>query len=191
MRGSRLTAMVVSMLACVAAAGCEEKVERRTELEAAAAAALGEGKDDKTKELEAKAAEERKRKFEERKAKEAEQNAKLDAIATAVVKAPAKKSKDLIAACDGLVGVYSDWVKAVYFDDDGFQLTFFDAKHKNLGEVKGKCAKRASVDVADCMVEVIRAVSAEGFSEEDRKLIQERPDYLFHKCVEQFGQDNP
>lgn len=179
----------VLALACVAAVGCTEKVERRTDLEAAAAAALGEGKDDKTKELEAKAAEERKRKFEERKAKEAEENAKLDAIAATVVKAPAKPSKNLVVACDALVAIYDDWVKAVYFDDDAYQLNFFDHKHKNLGDVKGKCAKRASVEATDCMVEVIKAVSAEGFSEDERKLIQQRPDYLFNKCVEQFAKD--
>ncbi|MFO7566048.1 MAG: hypothetical protein R6X02_25615 [Enhygromyxa sp.] len=185
MRGSRLTAVLA--LASVAALGCKEGAEGRPDLEAAAAAALGEGKDDKAKELEAKAAEERKRKFEERKAKEAEQQAKLDAIAAAVVKAPAKPSKNLAAACDALVGVYSDWVKAVYFDDDGFQLSFFDTKHKNLGEVKGKCAKRASVEATDCMVEVIKAVSAEDYPEEERKLIQAQPDYLFTQCVEKFA----
>src|SRR5690606_20513723 len=98
-------------------------------------------------------------------------------------------SKDLLAACDALVAIYDDWVKAVYFDDDAFQLNFFDAKHKNLGEVKGKCAKRASVEATDCMVEVIKAVSAEDFSEDQRKLIQQRPDYLFTKCVEQLAKD--
>lgn len=174
-------------LACLTAGCTPKEAEKRPELEAAAAAALGEGKDDKTKELEAKEAEERKRKFEERKAKEAEQNAKLDAIAAAVVKAPAKPSKNLIDACDALVVIYENWVKSVYFDQDGFQLEFFDQKHKNLGEVKGKCAKLASVEATDCMVEVIRAVSAEDFSEADRKLIQERPEYLFGKCVEQFA----
>lgn len=174
-------------LAGVAAVGCKESAERRPDLEAAAAAALGEGKDDKTKELEAKAAEERKRLFEERKAKEEAENAKFDAIAAAVVKAPAKPSKSLVAACDALILVYSDWVKAVYFDDDTFQYTFFEHKFKNLGEVKGKCAKLASIEATDCMMEVIRGVSAEGFSEEDRKLIQSRPEHLFNECVKQFG----
>ncbi|HLT38003.1 MAG TPA: hypothetical protein VK034_17075 [Enhygromyxa sp.] len=186
MRGSRLTTMLA--LACIAMVACEQKdVERRPDLEAAAAAALGEGKDDKTKELEAKAAEERKRKFEERKAKEAEQQAKLDTIAAAVVKAPDKPSKNLVAACDALIVIYEEWIKAVYFDDDGFQLNFFDSKSKNLGEVKGKCAKLDSVAATDCMIEVIRAVSAEDFSEADRKLIQAQPEYLFGKCVDQFA----
>ena len=185
MRWSPLTA--VFALACITTAGCDKGEEKREDLEAAAAAALGEGKDDRAKELEAKEAEERRQKFAEKKAKEEAENAKLDAIAASVVKAPAKPSKDLLSACDGLVEVYAEWVKAVYFDDDGFQLAFFDQKHKNLGAVKGKCAKIASVPATDCMVEVIKGVSAEGFSEDDRKLIQARPDYLFDKCVEQFA----
>jgi hypothetical protein len=143
--------------------------------------------DAKTTEADAKEAAERKRLFEEQKAKEAEQIAKLDAIAAAVVKAPAKPSKDLAAACEKYMLIYEDWVRAIYFDDDGFQLNFFDTKHKHLGEVKGKCAKLASVEATDCMTEVIKGVSAEDFSEPDRKLIQQRPDYLFDKCVEKFA----
>jgi hypothetical protein len=173
-------------LVCVAAAGCGDKEAEHKELEAAAAAALGEGLGKEQQEAEAKAAAERKRLFEEQKAKVAEQNAKLDAIAAAVVKAPNKPSKDLPAACEKYMLAYEDWVRAIYFDDDGYQLNFFDSKHKNLGAVKGKCAKLASVPATDCMIEVIAGVSAEGFSEADRKLIQERPDYLFDKCVEKF-----
>lgn len=176
------------VLVCVAAAGCDggEDNERK-ELEAAAAAVLGEGKDPRAAELEAKAAEERRKAFAEQKAQEEARTAKLDAIVAAVVKAPAKPSKDLLSACDGLVAVYADWVRAVYFDDDAFQLAFFDAKRKNLGLVKTKCAKLASVPATDCMIEVITAVTAEDYPEADRKLIQAQPEYLFGKCSEQFA----
>jgi hypothetical protein len=185
MRWSPLTAAFA--LACVLSAGCDKGGEKKREdLEAAAAAALGEGKDKELAEAEAKAAAERKRKFDEQQAKEREQNAKLDAIAASLVKAPDKPSKDLPAACDALVDIYDDWVKAVYFDDDGFQLSFFDTKHKNLGAVKGKCAKLASVEATDCMIEVIEGIAE--IPEPDRKVIQERPEYLFDKCVEQFKQ---
>lgn len=184
MRGPTLTATLA--LVCMLSAGCDDKTADRKDLEAAAAAALGEGADAKTKEAEAKAAEERKRKFEEQKAKEAEEQAKLDAIAAAVVKAPDKPSKDLADACEKYMLSYENWVRAVYFDDDGYQLNFFDSKHKNLGAEKGKCAKLASVPATDCMTEVIKGVSAEDFPEADRKLIQGRPDYLFEKCVEKF-----
>lgn len=186
MRWSPLIAVFV--LAGLAVAGCEASEDKeRKELEAAAAAVLGEGKDARAKEIEAKEAEARRKAFAEQKAEEEARAAKLDAIVAAVVKAPAKPSKDLLSACDGLVAVYADWVKAVYFDDDAFQLTFFDSKRKNLGEVKAKCAKLASVPATDCMIEVIQAVSAEDFTEADRKLIQAQPEYLFGKCVEQFG----
>ncbi len=185
MRWSPLTAVLA--LACVVSAGCDKGEDKREDLEAAAAAALGEGKDDRAKAIEAKEAAERKKKFEEQKAKEAEQNAKLDAIAATVVKAPDKPSKDLLAACDALVVIYEEWVKAVYFDDDGFQLNFFDSKHKNLGAVKGKCAKLASVEATDCMVEVIKGVAE--IPEPERKVIQERPNYLFDECVEKFAAD--
>ena len=185
MRGSTLTAMLA--LVCAVSAGCDSKEVERKDLEAAAGAALGEGLDAKTKEAEAKEAAERKRLFEEQKAKEAAQNAKLDAIAATVVKAPDKPSKDLPAACEKYMLIYENWVKAVYFDDDGYQLNFFDSKHKNLGAEKGKCAKLASVPATDCMIEVIAGVSAEDFPEADRKLIQERPDYLFDKCVEKYA----
>jgi hypothetical protein len=186
MRGSKSIAMLA--LACVVAAGCDDNKEvERKELEAAAAAALGDGIGKEEKEAEAKAAEERKRKFEAQKAKEAEENAKLDAIAATVVKAPDKPSKNLADACEKYMLIYEYWVKAVYFDQDGFQLNFFEEKHKNLGAVKGKCAKLDSVPATDCMTEVVKGVSAEGFSEADRKLIQERPDYLFDKCVEKFA----
>ena len=184
MRGSTLTATLA--LVCILSAGCDKEEVERKDLEAAAAAALGEGADAKTKEADAKAAEERKRKFEAQKAKEAEENAKLDAIAATVVKAPEKPSKDLPDACEKYMLIYPDWVRAVYFDDDGFQLNFFEHKHKNLGAVKGKCAKLASLPATDCMIEVIKGVSAEDVPEADRKLIQARPDYLFEKCVEKF-----
>ena len=47
---------------------CDDEKPRRQDLEAAAAAALGEGKDDKTKELEAAEAEARRKAFEARRA---------------------------------------------------------------------------------------------------------------------------
>lgn len=173
-------------LVCAVSAGCGDKDVERKDLEAAAGAALGEGLDAETKAANEKAAEERKRKFEEEKAKEAAEIATLDAIAAKVVKAPAKPSKDLAAACETNMVIYEDWVRAIYFDDDGFQLNFFDSKHKNLGAIKGACAKLANPAATDCMTEVIKGVSAEDFPESDRKLIQARPDYLFQKCVENF-----
>ncbi len=188
MQGSPVIAgFALACLTCLATAGCDEGTDKREDLEAAAAAALGEGKDDRAKELEAKQAAERKRLYDEQKAKEAEQNAKLDKLAATLVKAPDKPSKDLAAACDALIVIYEEWVKAVYFDDDGFQLEFFDSKSKNLGVVKAKCAKLASVEATDCMIEVIEGIA--DVPEPERKVIQERPDYLFDACTKKFAPD--
>lgn len=186
MRWSRLTA-ASALACCTALAGCDKGDERQDNLQAAAAAALGEGKDDRAKALNEKAAEERRQQFQAEKAKKAAEDAKLKTFAATMVKAPKKPSKDLEDACDSLVVIYEEWVKAVYFDQDGYQLEFFDSKKKNLGEVKGACAKLGSIEATDCMVEVIEAVSAEGVSEDDRKLIQSRPDYLFDACVDKFA----
>lgn len=179
----------VSALICLALASsaCDKSEAERKDLEAAAAAALGEGKDAKSKELEAKEAEARRKAFEKKKAEEAAEKAKLDAIAAAVVKAPEKPSKTLEKACTELIVIYEEWVKAIYFDDDGFQLDFFDHKKKNLGVVKAKCAKLQSIPATDCMIEVVKGVSAEGFSEEDAKVVQGKPEYLFDRCIEQFA----
>lgn len=166
---------------------CDKQEIERNDLQAAAAAALGEGKDDKTKELEAAEAEARRLAFEKRKAEEAELQAKLDAIAARVVKQPEKPHKTLEQACDDLILIYENWVKKVYFDDDGFQLNFFDNKKKNLGEVMAKCAKLQSIPATDCWIEVIEGVSAEDFSEADAKLVQGQPDFLVDECIRQFA----
>jgi hypothetical protein len=190
MRGSQVivTCTLIALLpAAMLASACDGKEVKRDDLQAAAAAALGEGKDDKTKEIEAKEAEERRKAFEARQAEEAAAQAKLDAIAARVVKAPAKPSKKLEKACDDLMVVYENWVKKVYFDDDGFQLNFFDNKTKNLGVVMAKCAKLQSIPVTDCWIEVVKAVGAEDFSEEDAKLLQAKPDFLFDQCIKQFA----
>jgi hypothetical protein len=184
MRGSRLF-LTCTLIALAAA--CDGGEVKRDDLQAAAAAALGEGKDDKTKEIEAKEAEERRKAFEIRQAEEAAEQAKLDAIAARVVKAPAKPSKKLEKACDELIVIYEDWIKKVYFDDDAFQLNFFDSKNKNLGVVMAKCAKLQSIPVTDCWLEVIKAVSAEDFPESDAKLLQAKPDFLFDQCIKQFA----
>ncbi|NVB40926.1 hypothetical protein G6O69_24010 [Pseudenhygromyxa sp. WMMC2535] len=106
------------------------------------------------------------------------------------VKEPEALPKDLDAACTELIENYSDWIKAVYFDDDRAQLEFFDHKKKNLGVVKGKCAKVGNIAAAACMTGVIKGVSADDVSEADRKLIQAEPDYLFDECVAKFAPDN-
>ena len=187
MRGSRIAVCTLLVLAPLAMA-CEDGEIKRNDLEAAAAAALGpQGKDDATKEAEAKAAEERRVAFEKRQAEEAAAQAKLDEIATRVVKAPAKASKNLQKACDDLMPIYEEWIKKVYFDDDAFQLNFFDNKKKNLGVVMAKCAKLQSIPVADCWMEVIRGVSAAEFTEADAKLLQAKPDFLFDQCIKQFA----
>lgn len=175
------------VLAGVMSSGCDSEKAERKDLEAAAAAALGEGLDAKAKEAEAKAAAERKRMYEEQKAKEAAQNARLDELADSLVKAPDKPSKNLVDACEKYMTSYPEWVRAVWFDDDAYQLNFFDSKAKNLGTIKGNCAKLANIAATDCMSEVIKAVSAEDFPEADRKLLQQRPDDLFSKCVEKFA----
>lgn len=187
MQGSRLA--IVSLLALVSPAmACDSNEIKRDDLEAAAAAALGpQGKDDKTKEIEAKEAEERRKAFEKRQAEEAAAQAKLDEIAARVVKAPEKPSKKLEKACDDLIVIYEEWIKKVYFDDDAFQLNFFDNKKKNLGVVMAKCAKLQSIPVTDCWMEVIRGVSAEEFPESDAKLLQAKPDFLFDQCIKQFA----
>jgi hypothetical protein len=183
MRRSLTTALFA--LACASTAACGEA--NTSDLQAGAAAALGEGKDDKHKEADAAAAEIRRKKFAEQEKLEAERTAKLDAIVAAVVKLPAKPSKTNLKACDQLIVVYENWIKAIYFDDDAFQLNFFDSKAKNLGAVKGECAKLGSIPATDCMIEVVNGVSAEGYPEADLKLLQSQPDYLFDACKKQFG----
>ncbi|PRQ05550.1 hypothetical protein [Enhygromyxa salina] len=167
---------------------CDEgKQAKRDDLEAAGAAMLGAGNDDKNKEADAKAAEARRKAFQEKAEKEAAEKAKLDAIAARLVKAGEKPSKNLEAACDSLIVIYEEWIKVVYFDDDGAQLDFFDHKKQNLGVQMAKCAKLQSVPATDCMVEVIEGVMPEDFSEEDAKLLQAHPDYMFDKCIAQFA----
>jgi hypothetical protein len=187
MRGSRLFVTCTSIALVALAAACDGGEAKPSQFEAAAAAALGEGKDDKTKEIEAKAAEDRKKAFEIRQAEEAAAQAKLDEIAARVVKAPAKPSKKLEKACDDLILIYEDWIKKIYFDDDAFQLNFFDNKNKNLGVVMAKCAKLQSIPVTDCWIEVVKAVGAEDFPEADAKLLQAKPDFLFDQCIKQFA----
>ena len=179
-----------ALLCCFALGACDKADEKRGDLQAGAAAALGEGKDDKAKELEEKEAAERRKAFEEREAKEAAEREKLDKIAERLVKAPDKPHTDPQKACDDYIAIYEEWVKVVYFDDDGYQLNFFDNKKKNLGKVMGKCAKLASIPATDCMIEVIKGTQPrEEFPEEDAKLIQQQPNYLFRKCVEKFDPD--
>ena len=181
-----------ALACCVSLSACDDSADNdRKDLQAAGAAMLGEGKDDKTKEIEAKAAEERKRKHEEKQEAEAELAAKLDAIAVKLVKAPAKPTKNIETACDAILPIYEDWVKKIYFDDDGFQLDFFDNKAKELGKVKARCAKLQSVEAMDCIMEVIRGVQSEDFPESDAKLLQGQPDFLFNECLEQFAPDRP
>ena len=191
MRSPRITA--VSVLLCgslVVSLACDKSDEGRQDLQAGAAAALGEGKDDATKEIEEKEAAARREAFEKRKAKEAAEQAKLDLIAERLVGAPDKPHKELQAACDDYIKIYDEWIKLVYFDQDGFQLDFFDNKTKNLGVVMSKCAKLQSIPATDCMIKVIEnALPREEFPEPDAKLIQAQPDYIFHKCIEKFAPD--
>jgi hypothetical protein len=170
------------------ATGCDKADDaKRDDLEAAGAAMLGAGVDEKTKEADAKAAEARRKAFKEKADKEAAEIAKLDALAATLVKPGAQPSKNLEAACDSLIVIYEEWIKVVYFDADGAQLDFFDNKKKRLGEVMSKCAKLQSVPATDCMVEVIKGVMPEEFSEADAKLIQAHPEYMFDKCIAQLA----
>ncbi|MFV8755620.1 hypothetical protein ACNOYE_34145 [Nannocystaceae bacterium ST9] len=178
----RLLAALPLALAFACDTGTEGK-----DLEAAAAAALGTEKDKETKEREEKEAAERRKAFEERKKQEDEVAAKLDKFTAALVAVPDKLPKDLDAACTELIEVYSEWIKAIYFDDDAKQLTFFDSKSKNLGEIKGNCAKVGNIEAAACMTHVIRGVSAEDFLESDRKIIQSKPDHFFDACVTKYA----
>jgi hypothetical protein len=104
-----------------------------------------------------------------------------------VVKQPAKPSKSLEKACDDLIVVYEEWIKKVYFDDDGFQLNFFDNKNANLGVVMAKCAKLQSLPVTDCWIETIKGVATEDFPEADAKLLQAQPDFLVDECIRKFA----
>ncbi len=176
-----IVTMSLTLVACDDAKGGDRK-----DLEAAAAAALGAEKDAEAKAREEKEAAERRKSFDERKTKEAAVEGQLQALEIGLVALPTKLPKDLESACTQLIEVYPDWIRAVYFDDDGTQLAFFDAKSKNLGEVKGNCAKVGSVEAAACMIEVIKLVSAEGFPEADRKAIQGKPDHFFDACATKY-----
>lgn len=183
-----MSPLVLALASSLTLGACDEGDEKREDLEAAAAAALGDGKGDEAKALEDKEAAKRREAFEARKAKEAEEAAKLDAIAERLVKAPAKAHKDVQAACDDYIKIYDEWVKTIYFDQDGFQLDFFDNKSKNLGVVMSKCAKLQSIEATDCMIEVIKGTQPrEEFPEDEAKLIQAQPDYIFNKCIEKFA----
>lgn len=183
------SAPVALLLATLPFAGaCDSDADGgRKDLEAAAAAALGTEKDKETKAQEEKDAAERRKAFDERQQQQAELDAKLDKFSAQLVAVPDKLPKDLDAACTELIEVYSDWIKAIYFDDDGKQLTFFDNKAKNLGEVKGKCAKVGNIEAAACMTHVIQGVSTEDFLESDRKIIQGKPDHFFDACVTKYA----
>ena len=148
---------------------------------------LGSDKQGELSEQEAEARAERQRRFQARKQSEAERDAALAAIAAEVVRVPEPPPKDLATACDALVDSYADWMRAIYFDDDRAQLEFFDSKKKNLGEVRGSCAKLSHPATAGCMVAVIEAVSAEDYPEDKRKLIQAQPDALFKACAAKTG----
>lgn len=189
MRGSTSALPAIALLftlsvatACDSDAGSGNK-----DLEAAAGAALGVEKDKETKEREAKEATERREAFEKRQKEEAAVDAEYTRLEKQLVGQPAKLPKNLNAACTELIEIYEEWIEAIYFDDDGAQLTFFDSKSKNLGEVKGNCAKVADIEAAACMTHVIRGVSAEDFPETDRKLLQGRPKQLFDKCVLEYA----
>jgi hypothetical protein len=186
MRGPQL--FLTGTLIALAAA-CDGGEPKPSQFEAAAAAALGENNltEEQSKAIDAKLAEDRKKAFEKRQAEEAAAQAKLDAIAARVVKAPKKPSKKLEKACDDLILIYEDWIKKIYFDDDAFQLNFFDSKNKNLGVVMAKCAKLQSIPVTDCWLEVVKTVGAEDFPEADAKLLQAKPDFLFDQCIKQFA----
>ncbi|KIG18815.1 hypothetical protein DB30_07151 [Enhygromyxa salina] len=180
--------MLTCCLTLPAVTACDSgKEAKRDDLEAAGAAMLGAGNDDKNKEADAKAAEARRKAFKEKAEQEAAETAKLEEIAARLVKAGDKPSKNLEAACDSLIVIYEKWIQVVYFDDDGAQLDFFDHKKKNLGVQMAKCAKLQSVPATDCMIEVIEGVTAEDFTEADAKLLQAHPDYMFAKCIAQFA----
>jgi hypothetical protein len=192
MRGPwlRLPSGLVALLlaALPLASACDSDAgDGSKDLQAAAAAALGTEKDAATKEQEEKDAAERRKAFDERKAQEAELDAKLGKFSEQLVALPPKLPKNLDAACTELMEAYPDWIKAIYFDDDGKQLTFFDSKAKNLGDVKGKCAKVGNIEAAACMTHVIQGVSAEDFPESDRKIIQGKPDHFFDACVTKYA----
>ncbi len=174
-------------LALTFACDSEKSESERSNREAAAAAALGTEKDAATKQREEAEAAERRKAFDSRKQEEAALDAKFTGFSDVLVGVPAKLPKTLDAACTELMEIYPEWIKAIYFDDDGKQLTFFDSKSKNLGEIKGKCAKVASIEAAACMTHVIQGVSAEDFPEPDRKAIQGKPDHLFDACVTKYA----
>ncbi len=161
--------------------------DRKKDLEVAAAAALGADKDKETKEREEKEAADRRVAFEKRQKEEAATNAEYERLEKQLLGQPAKLPKTLDAACTSLIEIYEEWIKAIYYDDDGAQLTFFDSKSKNLGDVKGKCAKVGSIPAAACMIHVIEGAKGESLPEADRKLLQAKPERMFEKCVAQYA----
>ncbi|MCA9686747.1 MAG: hypothetical protein KC457_31565 [Myxococcales bacterium] len=179
---SQLAAVALLAAALACDGGKAEDSNAKAEADAKAAA-------DAKKAKEAEEAEALAKGLEERKKREDAEKAKYDAFAARFVKGRDKQPKDLDAACTELIEVYSDWVKAIYFDDDRYQLEFFDHKKENLGKVMGNCAKLDSIESTSCMVEVIKGVTAEDVSEEDRKMLQAKPDFLFDSCVAKFAPD--
>lgn len=124
--------------------------------------------------------ERRKKAFAERKAKEAEEDQRVQGIIDGIVGLPEEMPKDLDSACHEVLVQYEEWTKKVNFDDPGAILEFYEVKGKILGERKKRCMKAGSIEAAACQAKVL-ADCPEDFKKHETKLLG--------SCLEKYAPD--
>ena len=140
---------------CTFVACDAEETEGDASREAAAAAMLGG--ESVHSQAQKEDEERRKEAFAKRKAEEEAAEAKFKAELDAVVGLPEDMPKDLLAACDGQIAEWEEFVKKTNEDDPGAILKFYDNKGKVLGERKAKCMKIGSLEAAACGTHALAA----------------------------------
>ena len=165
--------------ACGGGDGAKTDKEGDKTREAAADAMLGgESKHDKAQKEDE---ERRKQAFQERKAKEEAEAARVKGIVDALVGLPDKLPGDLDGACQELIVEYEEYFKKIRPDDPGAILEFYENKGKNLGKRKAKCMKLGSIEAAACSV-----IAMKGAPED---LGAENEGSVFLACAEKYAPD--
>ncbi len=179
----RSTLTLVTSLACGLAlaslVGCESEPGERKDLEAFAQTAVDGDGDEATKK--AREADEAKRKkaFEEKKAAEDAEKARVQAIYDEIVKLPDDMPKNVKKACEALPKAYEDFYVNQNAGDDENLLNFYDNKKKTLGERRAKCLKLDNLEAAACQVHALQNAPETGLKGYELELLLQ--------CVEKFA----